>query len=115
MLRYMHWKRSASCACKRRNARCVGRGLPTFAEEGAYSSSVNGIWDNFKFKEKIDDLEQVNRLFQITNHFANKIDFDPEKVSNTFMGDIFEHVMYRAFDKKGKAAGAFYTPRDAIR
>ena len=31
------------------------------------------------------------------------------------MGDIFEDVMYRAFDKKGKAAGAFYTPRDAIK
>ena len=31
------------------------------------------------------------------------------------MGDIFEDVMYRSFDKKGKGAGAFYTPRDAIK
>jgi type I restriction enzyme M protein len=31
------------------------------------------------------------------------------------MGDVFEDVMYRAFNKKGKAAGAFYTPRDAIK
>ena len=31
------------------------------------------------------------------------------------MGDVFEDVMYRAFNKKGKAAGDFYTPRDAIK
>lgn len=30
------------------------------------------------------------------------------------MGDMFEDVMYRAFNTKGKSAGAFYTPRDAI-
>lgn len=80
-----------------------------------FSQSVADIWEHFKFKEKVEDLEKVNRLFQIVNHFAKKVDFDPEKVSNTLMGDIFENIMYRAFDKKGKAAGAFYTPRDAIR
>ncbi|MDK8593923.1 N-6 DNA methylase [Corynebacterium accolens] len=38
-----------------------------------------------------------------------------EALPDAQMGDLFENVMYRAFNTKGKAAGAFYTPRDAIR
>ncbi len=39
----------------------------------------------------------------------------PDRLTDTAMGDIFEDVMYRAFCTKGKNAGAFYTPRDAIK
>src|SRR3546814_12786123 len=56
----------------------------------------------------------ANRLHAVVKHFST-LDLSPAGLADTAMGDVFEDVMYRAFNKKGKAAGAFYTPRDAIR
>lgn len=79
-----------------------------------FSKNISDIWAAFKFPEKVETLEAANRLHSVVKHFAG-IDLAPKHLTNTAMGDIFENVMYRAFNKKGKAAGAFYTPRDAIR
>ncbi|MDK8890279.1 N-6 DNA methylase [Corynebacterium macclintockiae] len=59
-------------------------------------------------------LDSASRLWPVVKHFAT-IDMSMEALPDAKMGDLFEHVMYKAFDTKGKAAGAFYTPRDAIR
>ena len=59
-------------------------------------------------------LDSASRLWQAVKHFAG-IDMSIEALPDTQMGDLFEHIMYKSFDTKGKAAGAFYTPRDAIR
>jgi type I restriction enzyme M protein len=59
-------------------------------------------------------LADANRLHAVVKHFST-LDLSPTSLSDTSMGDVFEDVMYRAFNKKGKAAGNFYTPRDAIR
>lgn len=79
-----------------------------------FSANISDIWGAFKFSEKVETLAAANRLHSVVKHFAG-LDLSPEHFSDTAMGDIFEDVMYRAFNKKGKAAGAFYTPRDAIR
>lgn len=81
---------------------------------GAFSSSVRDVWDAFDFAVKMKTLDNASRLWPVVKHFAT-IDMSMEALPDAQMGDLFEHVMYKAFDTKGKAAGAFYTPRDAIR
>lgn len=79
-----------------------------------FSSNISDVWASFDFANRVATLAKANRLHGVVAHFAN-IDLSPGHFTNSSMGDIFEDVMYRAFNKKGKAAGAFYTPRDAIR
>lgn len=81
---------------------------------GGFSSSVRDIWEAFDFAVKMKTLDNASRLWPVVKHFAT-IDMSMEALPDAQMGDLFEHIMYRAFDTKGKAAGAFYTPRDAIR
>lgn len=79
-----------------------------------FSHTIADIWTSFEFPRLVKKLDEANTLHQVVRHFST-LDLSAASMSNTAMGDLFEDVMYRAFDKKGKAAGAFYTPRDAIK
>lgn len=79
-----------------------------------FSQNVADIWDAFEFPKLVTKLAAANRLHAVVKHFST-LPLGSTNVEDSVMGDIFEDVMYRAFDKKGKAAGAFYTPRDAIK
>lgn len=89
----------------------VGEAMTSYIN--SFSSNIDDIWTAFRFEEKIDHLDSAGRLFAVARHFAN-LDLSRETLPDTVMGDVFEDVMYRAFNAKGKGAGAFYTPRDAI-
>lgn len=78
-----------------------------------FSESIRDIWEKFDFNRRARTLDDAGRLYAVCRHFA-ELDMHPENLPDTAMGDIFEDIMYRAFDVKGKGAGAFYTPRDAI-
>src|SRR5699024_821125 len=78
-----------------------------------FSHNIADIWEAFEFERLVKTLASSNRLHAVVRHFST-LDLRPDSLDNMSMGDIFEDVMYRAFDKKGKGAGAFYTPRDAI-
>lgn len=79
-----------------------------------FSQNVADIWTAFDFPKLVAKLAAANRLHAVVKHFST-LPLGSTNVEDSVMGDIFEDVMYRAFDKKGKAAGAFYTPRDAIK
>ncbi|MFK0005079.1 N-6 DNA methylase [Paenarthrobacter sp. NPDC090522] len=79
-----------------------------------FSGNIADIWVSFDFARRSKVLAEANRLHAVIKHFST-LDLTPGKLKNTAMGDVFEDVMYRAFNKKGKAAGNFYTPRDAIK
>ena len=79
-----------------------------------FSNNIGDIWIAFDFARRTKILAEANRLHAVVKHFST-LDLSPGNLANTAMGDVFEDVMYRAFNKKGKAAGAFYTPRDAIK
>ncbi len=79
-----------------------------------FSHNLADIWVAFEFARRAKVLADANRLHAVVKHFST-LDLAPSKLENTAMGDVFEDVMYRAFNKKGKAAGNFYTPRDAIK
>lgn len=80
----------------------------------SFSDSIRDIWTHFKIVERAETLASAGRLWGLVKHFST-LDMHPDHLTDTSMGDIFEDVMYRAFNTKGKNAGAFYTPRDAIR
>ncbi|OZD55900.1 MULTISPECIES: class I SAM-dependent DNA methyltransferase [unclassified Rhodococcus (in: high G+C Gram-positive bacteria)] len=79
-----------------------------------FSNNIADIWVSFDFVRRVQVLAEANRLHSVVKHFST-LDLAPSNVENTTMGDVFEDIMYRAFNKKGKAAGNFYTPRDAIK
>lgn len=79
-----------------------------------FSNNIADIWVAFDFARRAKILADANRLHAVVKHFST-LNLSPSELENTAMGDVFEDVMYRAFNKKGKAAGNFYTPRDAIR
>ncbi|MCX2966494.1 type I restriction-modification system subunit M N-terminal domain-containing protein [Gordonia aquimaris] len=89
----------------------VDRSLKSYID--GFSNNIADIWVSFDFTRRVKVLADANRLHAVVKHFST-LDLSPRNLSNTGMGDVFEDVMYRAFNKKGKAAGAFYTPRDAI-
>lgn len=90
----------------------VDKSLKAYVD--GFSNNIADIWVSFDFNRRAKVLADANRLHAVVKHFST-LDLAPGKLENTAMGDVFEDVMYRAFNKKGKAAGAFYTPRDAIK
>ncbi|WP_020670245.1 type I restriction-modification system subunit M [Amycolatopsis nigrescens] len=90
----------------------VAKSLKSYVE--GFSNNVADIWVAFDFNRRAKVLADSNRLHAVVKHFS-VLDLSPGSLPNTAMGDVFEDVMYRAFNKKGKAAGNFYTPRDAIK
>lgn len=90
----------------------VDKSLKSYVD--GFSNNIADIWVSFDFNRRAKVLADANRLHAVVKHFST-LPLGPKELSDTGMGDIFEDVMYRAFNKKGKAAGNFYTPRDAIR
>lgn len=90
----------------------VDKSLKSYID--GFSNNIADIWVSFDFNRRAEVLADANRLHAVVKHFST-LDLSPASLSDTSMGDVFEDVMYRAFNKKGKAAGNFYTPRDAIR
>jgi type I restriction enzyme M protein len=90
----------------------VDKSLKSYID--GFSNNIADIWVSFDFNRRAKVLADANRLHAVVKHFST-LDLSPTSLSDTSMGDVFEDVMYRAFNKKGKAAGNFYTPRDAIR
>ncbi|HCB03279.1 MAG TPA: class I SAM-dependent DNA methyltransferase [Nocardioides sp.] len=90
----------------------VAKSLKSYID--GFSNNIADIWVAFDFNRRAKILADSNRLHAVVKHFS-VLDLSPGSLPNTAMGDVFEDVMYRAFNKKGKAAGNFYTPRDAIK
>lgn len=90
----------------------VDKSLKSYID--GFSNNIADIWASFDFNRRAKVLADANRLHAVVKHFST-LPLGPKELSDTGMGDVFEDVMYRAFNKKGKAAGNFYTPRDAIR
>lgn len=90
----------------------VDKSLKSYVD--GFSNNIADIWVSFDFNRRAKVLAEANRLHAVVKHFST-LPLGPKDLSDTGMGDVFEDVMYRAFNKKGKAAGNFYTPRDAIK
>src|SRR3954467_2392532 len=63
-----------------------------------FSNNIADIWVSFDFNRRGEVLGDANRLHAGVKHFST-LDLSPTSLSNTSMGDVFEDVMYRAFNK----------------
>lgn len=77
-----------------------------------FSKSAREIIEHFDFDKQITRLNDNNLLYLVLSEFE-KVDFHPERVSNTEMGYIFEELI-RRFSEHGEA-GDHYTPREVIK
>lgn len=82
----------------------------------AFSPNVADIFEQFGFDKTIRKLDENGRLFIIVESFADDVNVDlhPKKVSNTAMGQMFEHLIYKFSTASNETAGEHFTPRDAI-
>lgn len=82
----------------------------------AFSPNVADIFEQFGFDKTIRKLDENGRLYIIVESFADdaNVDLHPRKVSNTAMGQMFEHLIYKFSTASNETAGEHFTPRDAI-
>nr|WP_227820140.1 class I SAM-dependent DNA methyltransferase [Agromyces aureus] len=78
-----------------------------------FSENVRDIFDRFKFDETINKLAEKNKLFSVTEKFA-QANFHPSVVSNIQMGLVFEELIRWANERSNETAGDHYTPREVI-
>jgi type I restriction enzyme M protein len=79
-----------------------------------FSSNVADIFEQFGFEKTIAKLDENDRLFIVVDAFAD-VDLHPSVLSNTDMGQMFEHLIYKFSTASNETAGEHFTPRDAIR
>lgn len=78
-----------------------------------FSPNVRDIFDRFEFDKTLNKLAEKNKLFAVTEKFA-QADFHPRAVSNIQMGLVFEELIRFANEKSNETAGDHYTPREVI-
>lgn len=78
----------------------------------SFSSNVQTIFEELKFKQVIKDLDKYNRLLGVVKKFS-ELDLNPDTVDNVKMGYMFEEII-RRFSENAQA-GDHYTPREVIR
>lgn len=78
----------------------------------SFSTNVQSIFEELKFKEEIKTLDKHNRLLGVVKKFS-ELDLNPETVDNVKMGYMFEDIIRRYSENAD--AGDHYTPREVIR
>lgn len=78
-----------------------------------FSENVRDIFDRFEFDKTLNKLAEKNKLFAVTEKFA-QADFHPRAVSNIQMGLVFEELIRWANERSNETAGDHYTPREVI-
>jgi type I restriction enzyme M protein len=78
-----------------------------------FSDNVRDIFEKYKLEERIEELDEHDVLFLITQQFA-AIDLHPGNVSNSEMGLIFEELIRKFAESSNETAGEHFTPREVI-
>ena len=81
---------------------------------GDFSAEARDVFENFKFLNRINELEEKDLLFLVVQKFTT-IDLHPDVVPNEMMGQAFEDLIRRFAEDSNETAGEHFTPRDVIR
>lgn len=79
-----------------------------------FSENVRDIFKKFEFDKQLDRLKDGDLLYRVIQEF-NKLDLDPERVTNYEIGLAFEDLIRRFAEQSNETAGEHYTPRDVVR
>ena len=80
---------------------------------GDFSSEAMDVFAQFKFLDRIGELDDKNLLFQIVQKFAG-IDLHADAVPNETMGLVFEELIRKFAEASNETAGEHFTPREVI-
>jgi type I restriction enzyme M protein len=93
-----------------------------------YSSNVQDILDNFKFRNQIPTLSKADALGTLIEKFLDpEINLSPNPVLNSdgsvkhpamdnhAMGTVFEELVRKFNEENNEEAGEHWTPRDAVK
>ncbi|MFO0443865.1 MAG: N-6 DNA methylase, partial [Betaproteobacteria bacterium] len=81
-----------------------------------FSDNVQGILDNFKFRNQLPTLSKADALGTLIAKFLDPdIDLSPTGIDNHAMGTVFEELVRRFNEENNEEAGEHWTPRDAVR
>jgi len=93
-----------------------------------FSSNVQDILENFKFRNQISTLSKADALGTLINKFLDPdINLSPNPVlngdgsvkhpalDNHSMGTVFEELVRKFNEENNEEAGEHWTPRDAVR
>jgi len=81
-----------------------------------FSSNVQDILDNFKFRNQLQTLSKADAIGTLINKFLDpEIDLSPAGIDNHSMGTVFEELVRRFNEENNEEAGEHWTPRDAVR
>jgi len=79
-----------------------------------FSKDAREIFEHFKFREFIGELNDANLLYKIVQK-VRQTDLSPTAVSNHEMGLVFEELIRRFAESSNDTAGEHFTPRDIVR
>jgi hypothetical protein len=95
---------------------------------GGFSSNVQDILENFKFRNQIPTLSKADALGTLIEKFLDpEINLSPTPVlngdgsvkhppmDNHAMGTVFEELVRKFNEENNEEAGEHWTPRDAVR
>jgi type I restriction enzyme M protein len=80
---------------------------------GDFSTDAMDVFAQFKFLDRVAELDEKNLLFQIVQKFAS-IDLHPDAVPNETMGLVFEELIRKFAEASNETAGEHFTPREVI-
>lgn len=81
-----------------------------------FSSNVQDILENFKFRNQLPTLSKSDSLGTLINKFLDpEIDLSPAGIDNHSMGTVFEELVRKFNEENNEEAGEHWTPRDAVR
>ena len=81
-----------------------------------FSDNVQGILDNFKFRNQLSTLSKADALGTLIAKFLDPdIDLSPAGIDNHAMGTVFEELVRRFNEENNEEAGEHWTPRDAVK
>jgi type I restriction enzyme M protein len=80
----------------------------------SFSPTVREIFEAFSFDQQITRLHKGGLLYLVLSKFLDA-HLDPETVSNTQMGDMFEELIRKFSETSNETAGEHFTPREVVR
>ena len=79
-----------------------------------FSSSVQDIIKNFKFRNQLETLNDADALGTLVEKFMNP-DLKLAELDNHAMGTVFEELVRRFNEANNEEAGEHWTPRDVVK
>lgn len=79
-----------------------------------FSPNIQDIVQKFGFDDQLKKLKS-NKILYLVLKELDKVDLNPEHITNHDMGYIFEELIRKFNEQSNETAGEHYTPREVIR